>query len=177
MISLTRARHGGGIATGPGSAAAATFTDSTLAGNTATTGSGGGIYSQGGTATLTGTPVNDNTAPLGNGGGIATIDAVLTLTSSPVSDNAAAPEGGSGGGVYRIGGTVTVTTSAISANTPNNCTGSNPAMPPAPADHSTQFRNIRSEPAGPPAPRGRPSRPRSPCPLRPPPPGGTPRSG
>jgi len=43
--------------------------------------------------------------------------------------NAADADGGSGGGVYRNDGTVTVTTSPISANTPNNCTGSDPAVP------------------------------------------------
>jgi hypothetical protein len=54
---------------------------------------------------------------------------VLTLTSSPVSANAADADGGSGGGVYRNDGTLTVTTSPISGNTPNNCTGSDPAVP------------------------------------------------
>ena len=129
LTDNTAAGNGGGIATGPGSGAAATFSSSTLSGNTATTGSGGAVYSQGGTATLTSSPVNGNTAPLGNGGGIATIDAVLTLTSSPVSANAADSAGGSGGGLYRDDGTLTVTTSPISGNTPNNCTGSDPAVP------------------------------------------------
>jgi len=129
LTDNTAAGNGGGIATGPGSGAAATFNSSPLTGNTATSGSGGAVYSQGGTATLTSSPVNGNTAPLGNGGGIATINAVLTLTSSPVSANAADADGGSGGGVYRDDGTLTVTTSPISGNTPNNCTGSDPAVP------------------------------------------------
>jgi len=53
LTDNTAAGNGGGIATGPGSGAAATFSSSTLSGNTATTGSGGAVYSQGGTATLT----------------------------------------------------------------------------------------------------------------------------
>jgi hypothetical protein len=129
LTGNTALGNGGGIASGPAAGAAATFTDSVLTGNTVLTGSGGGLYSQGGTATFTGTPVRGNTALLGNGGGIATIDAVLTLTSSPVTANAAAPLVGEGGGIYRNGGTATVTTSPISANTPNNCTGSSPAVP------------------------------------------------
>jgi hypothetical protein len=126
--NTTVAGNGGGIAS-IGTKAAATFTTSTLSGNIATKGDGGGLYSQGGTVTLTGTPVSDNKALRGSGGGIDTLNAVLTLTSSPVTANAADPVVGHGGGVFRTKGTVTVTTSPISANTPNNCTGSMPAVP------------------------------------------------
>jgi hypothetical protein len=125
--------NGGGLAnadTPNGTAPAATFTRSPVTGNTALL-SGGGIYN-GLRGTLTtsgvsGSPlvVDGNTA-VADGGGIAAVSpTATTLTWTTVTENV----GILGGGVYREGGTMTTTDTAISANTPNNCTGSVPAVP------------------------------------------------
>jgi hypothetical protein len=143
--------NGGGLAnadTPNGTAPAATFTNSPVSNNTAGL-YGGGIYNgQRGTLTVTGVSgspliITGNTVTGrtllgllgrgGRGGGIAAVDSTATtLTETAVTVNHAA--GGllappTAGGVYRQGGTMTTTNSPITANTPNNCLGSNPAVP------------------------------------------------
>jgi hypothetical protein len=122
--------NGGGLAnvsdlpTGPGTAA--TFTGSTVSGNTGR--SGGGIYNGPlGSLTATGLPtlISGNTAVV-DGGGIAAISSTATtLTGTTVTTNV----GVLGGGVYRVGGVMTATASPITANLLNNCVGSAPAVP------------------------------------------------
>jgi hypothetical protein len=136
----TAAAGGGGLAnadTSAGTVPTATFTNSPVSNNTALV--GGGIFN-GRRATLTTTGVSGSPLLItGNragftGGGIAAIDSTssakattTTLTDTTVTANSA---GGFGpGGVYRQGGTMTTTNSPITANTPNNCVGSNPAVP------------------------------------------------
>ena len=75
------AASGGGIASNAG----LTLTDSTLSGNTASGGSGGGIFHSGTTATLSNVTIQGNTATT-DGGGLITIgagapSAVLPATS------------------------------------------------------------------------------------------------
>jgi hypothetical protein len=132
-LSGNTAYNGGGLAnanTPSGSAPVATFIRSPVSNNTARA-NGGGIYN-GIRATLTTTGISGsplittgNTAP--TGGGIAAFySAAKTLTHTAVTTNRALlPTGG----VYRQGGTMTTTNSPITANTPNNCVGSNPAVP------------------------------------------------
>ncbi|WP_447031052.1 right-handed parallel beta-helix repeat-containing protein [Streptomyces hypolithicus] len=121
---------GGGLANkdidAPATGATATFTGSTVSANTAV-GRGGGIYN-GKRGTLTTTSSFINGANTGyQGGGIAAVNSTATtLTSTPVSANKALL---TAGGVYREKGTMTITTSPIGGNTPNNCTGSSPAVP------------------------------------------------
>jgi predicted outer membrane repeat protein len=119
--------NGGGLAN-VGSGTAATFTGSSVTGNTAVLLSGGGIYNgAGGTLTTTGLPmlVSGNLAGL-NGGGIAAVNSIATtLTGTTVTNNVAVL----GGGVYRQNGVMTTTGSPISANLANNCVGSSPAVP------------------------------------------------
>jgi hypothetical protein len=129
----TATGNGGGLAnadTPSGTAPAATFTRSPVSGNIALL-SGGGVYNGlRGTVTssgVSGSPlvISGNTAVV-DGGGIATLSSTATtLTWTTVTGNV----GVLGSGVYREGGTMTATDSAISANTPNNCTGSVPAVP------------------------------------------------
>ena len=122
---------GGGLSNAdvaaPGTGTTATFTSSTVSGNTAS-GRGGGLYNGlRGTLTTTTSSVKINRSTLAQGGGIAAINATATtLTSTPVSANAATL---GAGGVFRLGGVMTVTTSPITGNTPNNCVGSTPAVP------------------------------------------------
>jgi len=94
--------------------AVVTVTNSLIARNTSTAAPGGGIRNEG-TLTLVGTTVEGNIAALGSGGGIYNgQSAALTLNDSKVTDNeaAAAP----GGGVGNDGGTVTVNRSEVSVN-------------------------------------------------------------
>lgn len=130
LTGNTALGKGGGLSnadiSAPATGATATFTGSTVSNNTAV-GRGGGIYN-GLRSTLTTTSSFVNGTNTGSqGGGIAAINSTATtLTSTPVSTNHATLNAG---GVYRENGTMTVTTSPISGNTPNNCTGSSPAVP------------------------------------------------
>jgi hypothetical protein len=122
---------GGGLANAdvpaPALGANATFTSSTISGNTAT-GMGAGLYNGlRGTLTTTSSFVRANASSLAQGGGIAAINSTATtLTSTPVSANSATL---GAGGVYRSGGIMTITFSPVSGNTPNNCVGSVPSVP------------------------------------------------
>jgi hypothetical protein len=122
---------GGGLSNAdvpaPATAAAATFTSSTVSGNTAT-GQGGGLYNGlRGTLTTTSSSIKTNRSSLAQGGGVAAINSTATtLTSTPVSANDATL---GAGGIYRSGGIMTITSSPITGNTPNNCVGSSPSVP------------------------------------------------
>ncbi len=99
-------------------------TDSTISGNTVTTGWGGGIANFG-KFTLTNSTISGNTATNGNGG-ILNYGGTLTLTNSTVSGNralgdpAVALDGGIGND---LGGTLTLTNSTVSGNTASGTTG------------------------------------------------------
>jgi hypothetical protein len=129
LLGNTATLNGGGLAN-IGAAPAATFTRSPVQNNTALL-RGGGLYNgPGGTLTTTGVSgsplvVSGNTGS--QGGGIAAINSTATtLTQTAVTSNRAVL---TAGGVFRRGGTMTTTNSPISANTPNNCVGSDPAVP------------------------------------------------
>jgi hypothetical protein len=130
LTGNTALGKGGGLANrdtaAPATGATATLTGSTVSGNSAG-GRGGGIYNGlRGTLTTTSSFISGaNSAS--QGGGIAAIDSTATtLTSTPVSANSALL---TAGGIYRRNGTMTITTSPVGGNTPNNCTGSSPAVP------------------------------------------------
>jgi predicted outer membrane repeat protein len=76
-------------------------------------GSGGGIYSNGGTLTVSGCTISGNSATL-HGGGIFTTAGTTTVSASTVSGNSA---GDSGGGIESDQGTLTVSGSTtVSGN-------------------------------------------------------------
>lgn len=134
LTGNTATISGGGLAnadTPSGTAPAATFTRSPVSANVAVLGSGGGIYN-GLRGTLTTTGVSGSPLVItGNtgrrGGGIAAVNSTATtLTQTAVTVNHSLL---TAGGVYRQAGTMTTTDTPISANTPNNCVGSDPAVP------------------------------------------------
>ena len=61
----------------------------TVSGNSANTGSGGGLYNGGGTTTLTNCTVSGNSANAGSGGGLYNSGGTTTLTNCTVSGNSA----------------------------------------------------------------------------------------
>ncbi|MDP2674278.1 MAG: CSLREA domain-containing protein [Dehalococcoidia bacterium] len=91
------------------------LTDSTISGNTATTGGGIDNY-LGATATLNRTTVSGNSTPnpggSGTGGGIRN-DGAMTLTNSTVSGNTATV---GGGGIGQFDGGLTLNNSTVSEN-------------------------------------------------------------
>ncbi len=92
-----------------------TLSKSTVSGNTATNGEGGGISNDfSGTLTLIDSTVSGNTAT-GGGGGISS-NGTLTLTNSTVSGNSSTRVG-EGGGIDNNLGTLTLSTSTVSGNT------------------------------------------------------------
>lgn len=98
----TVVRHGIELAF---SLARVTLTNSTVSGNSATEGSGGGISNEGGTLTLTNSTIAGNTA-VRNGGGIF---GRATLTNSTISGNTAIRGGG-------IAGSATLTNTTVAGN-------------------------------------------------------------
>jgi nitrous oxidase accessory protein NosD len=112
---------GGGIFTGFGFAPV-TLTGSNINGNTATAGSGGGIFNILDSATLQNSTVSGNTAAL-VGGGINNNAGTTTLNDSIVTHNTAVSgESGSfGGGIFTFSGTVPLNNSTVSGNLPDNC--------------------------------------------------------
>jgi parallel beta-helix repeat protein len=110
-LSGNTASSGGGIANS-GAGGTLTVTGCTLSGNTA--GIGGGILNvfttQIGTLTVTDSTLSGNSATVG-GGGIFNYG-VLTVTDSTLSGNT----GDEGGGIYNGIGTLTVTDSTLSGN-------------------------------------------------------------
>src|SRR5262249_23623062 len=88
-----------------------------------TTGSGGGLYNDGGNVTLTGCPVTRNCTTGGStsrGGGVYGLNGTTTLTDCTVSGNTAT---GSGGGVFGYGGTTTLTHCTVSGNSTSRSGG------------------------------------------------------
>jgi predicted outer membrane repeat protein len=103
-----------------GTGVTATVIRSSVHGNTARVGVGGGICASQGTLTLSESAVYRNTA--GFGAGIYDSDGTDSVIRSTVTNNTASDQGG---GIYSVnGGTVTVTRSAVQANTANGGTGS-----------------------------------------------------
>ena len=89
-----------------------TITDSTISGNSADYGDGGGIFNyESSTIDITGTTISNNTAKYG--GGISNIDSPLTITTSNISNNTAQYVGG---GIANGDSNLTITDSTISYN-------------------------------------------------------------
>ena len=85
-----------------------------MSGNSATYGSGGGIYNSG-TLAITNSSLSGNFVSGGNGGNGGAIynNGTLTVTNSVLTGNSTY---GSGGGIYNNGGTLTLTDSTLSGN-------------------------------------------------------------
>jgi hypothetical protein len=103
-------------------------TNSTLSGNKAGGGRGGGIHNrEGGTVKVTNSTLSGNT--VGGffgfgllGGGIYNDNGTVEVTNSTLSGNQATNPGGSGAGIYNKAGTVTLTNSTLSGNIANPST-------------------------------------------------------
>jgi hypothetical protein len=99
-----------------------TINDSTLSGNSATSG-GGGIYNSG-TLTINNSTFNGNSTGNGNtsgvGGVIENFFGTLTINNSTLSGNSAT---GFGGGIYTYFGIVTLQNSIVANNAGGNCFG------------------------------------------------------
>ena len=94
-----------------------TVTNSTLSGNSAGGGSGGGGIFNLGILTVTNSTISGNSATGGVGGGIYSLG-TLTVTNSAISGNSASSlpfKNGGGGGIYNDG-KLTVTNSTLSGN-------------------------------------------------------------
>ena len=113
---------GGAIFSWGGTGMWITVTDSTISGNYAGWGDGGGICSYYGPLTVTNSTLSDNTAE-GYGGGIFFYGdpAPLTVVDSTITGNTVV--WGDGGGVYISGGAATFTNTTFSDNDPNHCAG------------------------------------------------------
>ena len=110
-IDGNQAGNGGGIETTSGSKL--TVDRSTISGNTATSGQGGGIRNSNGTITIVGSTVLGNAAGTGGGGGVFS-SRTLTIDDSTISGNTST---GRGGGVnIGIAGSHTITNSTIAEN-------------------------------------------------------------
>ena len=83
-----------------------------------TSGSGGGLFNNGGTVTLTNCTLSGNSASSGSlqsgGGGLFNNGGTVTLTDCTLTDNAAT--GFDGGGLFNSGGTATLTNCTIGGN-------------------------------------------------------------
>ena len=88
------------------------ITESTISGNTATTGSSGGIYAYLSSLTLERSTLSGNTAAV-TGGGARFQYGSTTILNSTISGNTA---GGDGGGIYRFRGTTRIILSTITDN-------------------------------------------------------------
>ena len=95
-----------------------TLNQSTVSGNDAGIGRGGGIYTKSGMVTLTSSTVSGNRATgiTSRGGGIYAYSGSVTLTSSTVSGNRSTGNYSAGGGIYTRSGSVTLTSSTVSGN-------------------------------------------------------------
>jgi hypothetical protein len=89
-----------------------------ISGNTATSGSGGGVYNASSSPVLTNVTISDNDAD-GDGGGMYNSDSSPVLTNVTISDNDA---DGGGGGMYNSDSSPVLTNVTISGN---SATGSN----------------------------------------------------
>ena len=81
---------------------------------------GGGIHVNDGHLNLTNTTLGDNRATSGNGGGIFSNNGLSELIFTTVAHNTAS---GSGEGIYRGGGTVRLTDTIVADNGTTNCSG------------------------------------------------------
>lgn len=103
------------------------LTDSTISGNSAEDGGGGGVNNSiNSTMTIIDSTISGNTAR--NGGGIFS-QGTMTIIASTISGNTAT---GSGAGIYGLGGTtygggtVTLAATIVAANTGGNCYAASP---------------------------------------------------
>jgi predicted outer membrane repeat protein len=107
--------NGGGIF----AAGAVSLSNSTtLSGNTAKGGDGGGVYATGGT--VSNVAVSRNTAPQGSGGGIFNAGADMTLDGTTLVGGPADADGNTaanGGGVFNTGAALTLNGIAVRNNT------------------------------------------------------------
>ena len=101
-------RHGNVIADGGGihNRGTLTIANSTLSGNSADWGMGGGIFNRSGTLTISNSTLSGNSAS--NGGGISNANGTLTISNSTLSGN-------SGRGIFNYG-TLTISNSTLSGN-------------------------------------------------------------
>jgi hypothetical protein len=108
---------GGGIFNGEN----LTLNNSTLSGNTATEGSGGGIFNLAGTTSINNSTLSGNTATEGSGGGIFNLAGTTSISNSTLSGNTATE--GSGGGIFNLAGTTSISNSTLSGNTATEGSG------------------------------------------------------
>lgn len=111
----TASTDGGGIVFAPASGSL-TLTDSIVRGNKTGRENGGILFAGGqpSVLTITGSTISGNSAPGGIGGGITWFGSAFVMTNSTVSGNTA---GAQGGGIITVGGNVTMTNCTISGNT------------------------------------------------------------
>jgi len=121
-ITGNTAKRGGGIycykISAPPSSIA--ITNSTISGNTAEEGSGGGIYCYKYAPILTNTIIIGNVAAF-SGGGIVCYRSLGNLTNTMITGNTA--EDGDGGGIYFFRSWPTLATTTIAGNTAENGNG------------------------------------------------------
>src|SRR5215212_177595 len=89
--------------------------NSTLSGNSARFGFGGGIFNEVGTVRVITSTISDNSATY-RGGGILNNGGTLEVIKSTLSGNSSEGNSGTGGGIYNQSGTATVSNSTISGN-------------------------------------------------------------
>jgi predicted outer membrane repeat protein len=99
VVVLTDSRIQDNLGSGLYNAGRMTVTGSTISGNEAAQGMGGGIEHRGGTLSLTNSTVSGNTATMAGGGLYSESHGPISLSSSTVSNNQAAD----GGGIYSHG--------------------------------------------------------------------------
>ena len=87
-------------------------TNSTISGNAAVNGSGGGIFAHFSTVDIINSTISGNSAAYG--GGCSNFSETLTVTNSTISGNSATERGG---GIYRSGGAVNARNTIIAQNT------------------------------------------------------------
>lgn len=110
-IAENTARTGGGIYCA--SSAAPTIVDNSIAGNTASV-SGGGMHIENSLATVAGNIISDNSASSGDGGGICgAVSSAAVITGNLIAKNRA---NGKGGGLYSVA-TSTITNNTVTENT------------------------------------------------------------
>ena len=114
-IAANSAAAGGGIhLRGP-----AVIVDSTLSGNRADVGGGGGIRLVDATATITNSTISGNTTAEAGGGIETVLTATVTLLNSTVANNEAI----SGGGIAQLGASAQMRNTIVAANLPADCLG------------------------------------------------------
>ena len=96
-----------------------TIANSTLSGNSATSGGGGGIDNNSGTLTIVNSTFSSNSAT-GGGGGVLSNAGTLTITNSTFSGNSAS----AGSGIYNFGGPATLRNTIVANSASGvNCLG------------------------------------------------------